>query len=140
MTMAIFVGLLAAGGVYLIFLGGFIRLIFGFVLLGHAANLVLLSAGVGLYRLPPFIGSGDTSAMADPVPQAFALTAIVITFAVTIYLLGMLARKLHLLREGPGGPSGAYDADFAANTQQGGKRNRPSLSRPTAHNEGGDLV
>ncbi|SEQ32753.1 NADH-quinone oxidoreductase subunit K [Streptomyces radiopugnans] len=48
--------------------------------------------------------------MADPLPQAFVLTAIVITFGITVYLLG-LARAEHLAGSGsrsgagPGGPA-----------------------------------
>jgi multicomponent Na+:H+ antiporter subunit C len=38
---------------------------------------------------PPIIGQADPATFADPLPQALALTAIVITFAVTILLLAL---------------------------------------------------
>ena len=94
MTLALAVGILVAGGVYLILQRGLIRVAFGFVLLGHAANLVLLAAG-GADRRTAALVSGATAeevaATADPLPQAFALTAIVITFALTVYLFGLVA-------------------------------------------------
>jgi multicomponent Na+:H+ antiporter subunit C len=59
------------------------------VLLGHAVNVLLLSAG-GLARREAPLGSApDPAQTADPLPQAFVLTAIVITFGITVHLLGL---------------------------------------------------
>ncbi|MFJ6281312.1 sodium:proton antiporter [Arthrobacter subterraneus] len=88
MTSAIAVAVLVAGGIYLVLQRQMLRVVLGFVLLGHAANLVLLAAGGTDRRQPPFLGPGDDPAgIADPLPQAFVLTAIVIAFAITIYLV-----------------------------------------------------
>jgi multicomponent Na+:H+ antiporter subunit C len=93
MTLAIAAGLLAAVGAWLVLRGGAIRLILGFILLGHAANLVIISAGVTNRRSAPITGAGlDPTTAADPLPQAFVLTAIVITFGVTVYLLSLVSR------------------------------------------------
>lgn len=93
MTLAIAAGLLAAVGAWLVLRGGAIRLILGFILLGHAANLVIISAGVTDRRSAPITGAGlDPGTAADPLPQAFVLTAIVITFGVTVYLLSLVSR------------------------------------------------
>jgi multicomponent Na+:H+ antiporter subunit C len=54
-------------------------------LLTHAVNLLIIAAGGVARRDAPFIG-GDTSMAADPLPQAFVLTAIVIAFAITVVL------------------------------------------------------
>jgi multicomponent Na+:H+ antiporter subunit C len=89
MTAAIAVGILVAAGVYLILQRGLVRVIIGFVLLGHAANVLLVAAGGMRLRGAPLLGTGDPAAMADPLPQAFVLTAIVITFGITIYLLAL---------------------------------------------------
>jgi multicomponent Na+:H+ antiporter subunit C len=94
MTLAIAVGVLVAAGVFLLTRRGLLRLVLGFVLLGHAVNLVLLAAGGTSRREPALIGPElDLQAAADPLPQAFVLTAIVITFGVTVYLLGLIARS-----------------------------------------------
>jgi multicomponent Na+:H+ antiporter subunit C len=89
MTAAIAAGILVAAGVYLILQRGLVRIAIGFVLLGHAANVVLVAAGGMALRDAPLLGSGDRAQMADPLPQAFVLTAIVITFGITIYLLAL---------------------------------------------------
>ena len=85
MSLALSVGLLAAAGTFLLLQRGMIRIILGFVLLTHAVNLLIISAGGVARRDAPFIG-GDTSMAADPLPQAFVLTAIVIAFAITVVM------------------------------------------------------
>jgi multicomponent Na+:H+ antiporter subunit C len=85
MSLALSIGLLAAAGVFLVLQRGMIRIILGFVLLTHAVNLLIIAAGGVARRGAPFIG-GDTSVAADPLPQAFVLTAIVIAFAITVVL------------------------------------------------------
>ncbi|HVM11690.1 MAG TPA: NADH-quinone oxidoreductase subunit K, partial [Actinomycetota bacterium] len=90
MTGAVIVGLLAAGGVYLLLQRGIVRVTLGFVLLGHAANVLLVvSGGVGRRGVPI---AGEPGLSADPLPQAFALTAIVIGFAMTAFLLALAFR------------------------------------------------
>ncbi len=88
MTLAIAVGVLVAGGTYLLLERGLIRPVLGLTLISHAVNLMLLAAGGSQRRREPLLGLGiDESQMADPLPQAFILTAIVIFFGITIYLL-----------------------------------------------------
>jgi len=108
MTLAIAAGLLAAVGAWLVIRGGAIRLILGFILLGHAANLVIISAGVTDQRSAPITGAElDPARAADPLPQAFVLTAIVITFGVTVYLLSLVSRSEEPETVGAGGDAGA---------------------------------
>ena len=87
MTVALTAGVLTAGGVYLLLQRQMLRVILGFVLLAHAANLVLMAAGGTSRRTEPFGTPADLSTVADPLPQAFVLTAIVIAFAITIVTL-----------------------------------------------------
>ncbi len=89
MTAAIAVGLLVTGGVYLVLQRDLVRVVVGFVLLGHAVNVLVVSAGGMDRRGLPLIGQGDPGQAADPLPQAFVLTAIVITFGITVYLLAL---------------------------------------------------
>jgi multicomponent Na+:H+ antiporter subunit C len=113
-TAALAVGVLAAGGVFMVLRPGLVRITFGFVLLGHAANLLLLTAGGPERRDPPLIGDGDPARTADPLPQAFVLTAVVITFGITVYLLG-LARAERLA--GSGGRPGDGPAEPPADAE-----------------------
>lgn len=87
MTVATTAGLLVAGAVYLLLQREMLRVVLGFVLLGHAANLVLMAAGGTDRRGEPFGTPADPSTIADPLPQAFVLTAIVIAFSITIFML-----------------------------------------------------
>ncbi len=108
MTAAIIVGLLAAAGTFLILQRGLVRAVLGFVLLGHAATTLLMAAGGVSRRGVAIIGQEGVAAQpADPLPQAFALTAIVISFGVTAFLLALAARGIVVLRGGdierPGG-------------------------------------
>ena len=112
MTLAIAVAVLAAVGTWLVIRGGPVRLILGFILLGHAANLVIISAGGVARREAPITdGSLDLALAADPLPQAFVLTAIVITFGVTVYLLSLVARTARQSRQDEPTSVGEEDAD-----------------------------
>ncbi|GAA2073975.1 hypothetical protein GCM10009821_10580 [Aeromicrobium halocynthiae] len=90
MSAVVLVTVLVAGGVYLVLQRGLVRATLGFVLIGHAANVMILAAGGQDGREPAYVGEGRSSAgLSDPLLQAFALTAIVITFALTVYLLAL---------------------------------------------------
>lgn len=89
MTVAITAGILVAGAVYLILKRELLRVILGFILFGSAANLVLLAAGGTSRRGAPFGTLDDPASIADPLPQAFVLTAIVIAFSITIFMLAL---------------------------------------------------
>ena len=94
MTGSLAVGILVAAGAYLLLQRGIVRMVLGFVVLGHAANLLLvLSGGIGRRGAPLAELNGTP---ADPLPQAFALTAIVISFAVTAFFLALAYRSSDL--------------------------------------------
>ena len=86
---ALLIAVLAGIGTYLVMHRTLTRIILGLGLLGNAVNLLILSSGDGP-GVPPIIGQdGDFT---DPVPQALVLTAIVIGFGVTSFLLAMAYR------------------------------------------------
>jgi multicomponent Na+:H+ antiporter subunit C len=84
-------------GTYLVLQRKLSRIIIGLGLLTHGANILLITSGKR--GDPPIIGEGDPEKFSDPLPQAFALTAIVITFAVTTFLLGLAYRSWLLTRD-----------------------------------------
>ncbi|GAA2406301.1 hypothetical protein GCM10010420_37750 [Streptomyces glaucosporus] len=97
LTSAVTVGGLFAVGFHLLLQRSLMRLLLGFLVLGHATNLLVLLAA-GPPGRPPVTGKGeDTGAFADPLPQAMALTAIVITFGVSVLLLALVYRGRQLL-------------------------------------------
>jgi multicomponent Na+:H+ antiporter subunit C len=86
---SLLIAVLAGTGTYLVMHRTLTRIILGLGLLGNAINLLILSSGDGP-GVAPIIGrDGDFT---DPVPQALVLTAIVIGFAVTSFLLAMAYR------------------------------------------------
>lgn len=87
MTIAITVGVLFAGAVFLMTERKMLRVILGFVLIGHAANLAIIASGGTSRREPAFGTVTDPATVSDPLPQAFVLTAIVIAFAITVVML-----------------------------------------------------
>ena len=95
LVLAAVVGLLYTLGIYLMLRRNVVRLVFGLLLLGHAANLLIFTAG-GLVRgRPPIVAIGDSAppvAVADPLPQALVLTAIVIGFAVVAFAAVLVHR------------------------------------------------
>jgi len=84
-------------GTYLLLQRKLSRIIIGLALLTHGANVLLITAG--RRGEPPLIGTGDPRDFADPMPQALALTAIVITFGVTTLLLALAYRSWLLTRD-----------------------------------------
>lgn len=87
MILALTIGVLVAGAVYLLMDATFFRVVLGFVLLSHAVNLVLFAAGGSDRRGEPLGADLDPTVVADALPQAFVLTAIVIAFAITVYMI-----------------------------------------------------
>ncbi len=80
-------------GVYLLLQRTLTRIIIGLALLAHAANLLVVIAGGGP-GVAPFVDRiTGAEVAADPLPQALALTAIVIAFAVTSFLLALAYRS-----------------------------------------------
>ena len=95
LVLVIAMAVLFACGVYLLLERSLTRMLLGFLLLGNAGNLLLLTMS-GAAGDPP-IGK-DAKGITDPLPQAFALTAIVITFAVSAFLLALIHRSWRLSR------------------------------------------
>lgn len=93
-VLAVAVGALFALGTYLLLQRSLTRIVIGLGLVGHGTNLLLLLVGGGAGR-PPVVGDepGDLSVYADPLPQALALTAIVIAFGVSAFLLALAWRS-----------------------------------------------
>lgn len=86
-----------ACGTYLLLQRELTRIVIGLALLAHGANLFIL-LGAGRRGDPTFVGDGSGDFL-DPLPQAFVLTAIVITFGVTTFLLGLSYRSWVLTRD-----------------------------------------
>ncbi|QMV86306.1 cation:proton antiporter subunit C [Corynebacterium hindlerae] len=90
MIITLTIAVLAAGGMYLVLQRGMFRIVLGMSLISHSANLTLLALGIPKWRGEPF-SSTPLDVAADPLPQAFVLTAIVISMATTTFMLALAA-------------------------------------------------
>ncbi|SFK90434.1 Na(+)/H(+) antiporter subunit C [Geodermatophilus ruber] len=97
-VLPVIIGGLYAAGVYLLLDRSLTRVLLGFLLLGNATNVLLLSSG-GPAGLPPIIGIAEPEDMSDPLPQALILTAIVITFGIAAFVLALIYRSWRLVRQ-----------------------------------------
>lgn len=97
-VLAATAALLFGCGTFLLLQRQLTRIIVGLSLLAHGANLLLLLSS-GPVGHPTFVGSAPSEDFLDPLPQAFVLTAIVITFGVTAFLLAIAYRSYELTRD-----------------------------------------
>ncbi|MBO1902035.1 Na(+)/H(+) antiporter subunit C [Leucobacter weissii] len=88
---------LYAGGVYLLLDRSLTRVLLGFLLVGNATNLLLFLTS-GSFGAAPLYGTAEPEEMSDPLPQAFILTSIVITFGVSAFILALIYRAWRLAR------------------------------------------
>lgn len=88
-ALTLAVAFLTGVGVYLVLSRRIFPAILGFSLLAHAAHLLVLASGGLATKAPIVVPDTDRHLLADPVPQAFVLTAIVISMTVTVYLLAV---------------------------------------------------
>ena len=91
LLFAIAIGLLSACGVYLMLRARTFPVILGLTLISYAVNFFLFSSGRLVINAPPIIHANATH-YTDPIPQALVLTAIVIGFGMTAYIVTLALR------------------------------------------------
>lgn len=87
------IGWVTACGLYLMLRGRSFSLVLGLSLLGYAVNVFIFVMGRLWSAAPPIAGSEGV--IADPLPQALVLTAIVIGFATTGFIVELALRSRH---------------------------------------------
>lgn len=98
--LAFTVGGLYAAGIYMMLRRSVVKLLIGLGLLSHAANLLIFTAGGIVRSRVPVVAAGElhpSAQIADPLPQALILTAIVISFAVLAFALVLVYRTYQTL-------------------------------------------
>ena len=94
-VLAFLIGWLFAVAVYLMLSRSLVRYLFGLVLIANAANLVIFAAGRLTAGEPAVVPEGlaaPASAVANALPQALVLTAIVIGFGLLAFALVLAYR------------------------------------------------
>lgn len=95
-ALASAIGVLTAGGVYLLLRARSFDVILGLTLLSYATNVLIFAAGRLVVGKPPVLREGVAPTLAnytDPLPQALVLTAIVIAFAMTAVTIVIALRS-----------------------------------------------
>lgn len=90
LAVALAVGLLTGCGVFLLLRAQTFPVVLGLTLLSYAVNLFLFASGRLMTGAPPLVQPGIPAT--DPLPQALVLTAIVISFGMTAYLVVLALR------------------------------------------------
>ena len=83
LTLVLVAAALLGCGVYLVLERSLSRVLVGIVMIGNGVSLSFMVAGGPAGRAPIVSKGGDTTGLTDPLPQAMALTAIVITFGIS---------------------------------------------------------
>jgi len=102
-ALAVVSGTLVAGGIYLLLSQNLVRMLFGLIMLSNAVNLVIFTAGGLDHRKPPLIDAGSVTTatpVANALPQALILTAIVIGFALLTFMFILFYRTYETFETG----------------------------------------
>jgi multicomponent Na+:H+ antiporter subunit C len=95
LMMAMLIGLMVAVSAYLMMSGNLLRFIFGLSLLSNGVNLAIFESGRLSFAAPPFVLEGESvpaGDVANALPQALILTAIVIGFGLLAFTLVLVYR------------------------------------------------
>jgi multicomponent Na+:H+ antiporter subunit C len=98
-TLIVLMAAFFAAGIYLLLERSLTRVLLGLILLGNGANILILATSGPGGTSPLYIAGTPPDEYTDSLPQALILTAIVITFAVTAFMLGIIYRSWVLGRE-----------------------------------------
>jgi multicomponent Na+:H+ antiporter subunit C len=154
LTLALVAGALVAAGVYLVLERSLTRILVGVLLASNGVNVLFLVAS-GAAGGAPITGVTEPQDMSDPLPQAFVLTAIVITLAVTAFLLALAYRSFQIAGHDEVSDdvedaairrlavedetSGSYDADVEGHPDEAGQATgEQEGERVSADPEGSD--
>lgn len=90
-VLIVLIGVLFTVGTYLVLQRSLTRIVLGVGVLANGVNVIILATGARQGQAP-FVGE-DSGPFTDPVPQALVLTAIVIGFALTAFLVALAWRS-----------------------------------------------
>lgn len=99
--MALGIGVLYATAIFLMLRRSIVKLVIGLMLLSNAANLLIFTTAGMTRGAPPLIPEGmmaPVGRVADPLPQALVLTAIVIAFSVMAFAVVLIRRAYEVIK------------------------------------------
>lgn len=98
--MAVVIGVLFASAIYMMLRRSIVKLVIGLIILSNAANLLIFTVAGMTRGAPPLIPEGlyaPSGIVADPLPQALILTAIVISFGVLAFSVVLIHRAYEVV-------------------------------------------
>lgn len=98
--MAYVIGILFASAIYMMLRRSIVKLVIGLMILSNAANLLIFVVAGMTRGAPPLIPEGaqaPAGLVADPLPQALILTAIVIAFGVLAFAVVLIRRAYEVV-------------------------------------------
>lgn len=89
--LTILVGVLYTAGVYMVLRRSILKFVIGIIFMSNATNLLVFLASGIMAGKPAFISDSieNSKDLADPLPQALVLTAIVIGFGIVVFTLAL---------------------------------------------------
>lgn len=94
--LALIIAVLTGGGIFLTLKARTFPVVLGLTLMAYAVNLFLFTMGRLHVNIPPVLQEGVES-YTDPLPQALVLTAIVISFGMSAFVIVLALRAQHEL-------------------------------------------
>ena len=98
--MAYVIGILFAAAIYMMLRRSIVKLVIGLIILSNEANLLIFAVSGMTRGAPPLIPEGAAAPLgiiADPLPQALILTAIVIAFGVLAFAVVLIHRAYEVV-------------------------------------------
>ena len=117
-ALALLAGLLVGVSLWLMLTGDLVRFLFGLALVSNAVNLAIFAGGRLTYAEPPIVPPGAQAPIgevANALPQALILTAIVISFGLLAATLALVVRARRAFG------TAEADAIRAAEPERGGE-------------------
>lgn len=119
LTLVVVMAVMYAAGVYVMLERSLTRVLIGFLLVGNATNLLIFIMSGRPGSSPIITEISSDAPMVDPMPQVLMLTAIVINFGITAFLLALVYRSWWLAQLGDEGDSLADEhAEESARTTE----------------------
>jgi multisubunit Na+/H+ antiporter MnhC subunit len=109
LTLVVLMAVMYGAGVYVMLEKSLTRILIGFLLVGNATNLLIFIMSGRAGDSP--IVDGNNADTVDPIPQVLMLTAIVINFGVTAFILALIYRSWWLSNLGDEGDDVSADED-----------------------------
>jgi multicomponent K+:H+ antiporter subunit C len=128
------IGLLFAAGTYLLLRGRTFTVVIGLTLLAYGVNALIFAMGRLKIDRPPVLFL-DLDTYADPLPQALVLTAIVISFGMTAFVVVLILRSF--LEVGSDHVDGSEPVDPETPSRYPDGSSKPAHYRRRAGGDGG---